>query len=69
MTRRRRLIFATWGMLLAVWTSFVAYRTNPVIPMPKILPPVPITQCSDIIPGDLQVERWVPRICYASERR
>lgn len=66
---RGRLSAVIFGFLLAVWTATIAYRVTPVIPMPHFLPPLPITQCSDILPGDLQVERWVPRICYVSERR
>jgi hypothetical protein len=66
---QRRWSAVTLGFLLAVWTATIAYRTNLVIPMPQILPPLPVTQCSNLIPGDLQVERWVPRICYVSEPR
>jgi hypothetical protein len=65
---QRRWTAVTLGFLLAVWTATIAYRTNPVIPLPKLFPPLPVTQCSNLIPGDLAVERWVPRVCYVQER-
>lgn len=64
MTSRRRWFIVACGLLLAVWMTIVAYRTNPVVGMPRIFPQLTVTPCANLIPGDLQVERWIPRECY-----
>lgn len=68
MTSRRRWLIVTWGMLLAVWLSIIAYRENPVIPMPEIFPPLRVIHCAEYLPADLWIKRWVPEECFVPER-